>query len=408
MRIIYLHQYFKKPNENGGTRSYDLASSFVKLGHTVEMVTTTSRSPENKRNKWSIESVDGITVHYLYLPYDNSYSFLKRAWVFIQFIYFSTSKLLKIKGDVLLATSTPLTISIPDIIKKIFHRTPYIFEVRDIWPEAVSAIGAINSKLILKLLSKLEFYSYKLSDWIVPLSVDMRKSIVERYPEFESKIKHVIENIAEVNRFGQPVLDNYKLEKSLDKIIGFTPKISVLYAGTFGRVNNIEYVIRLASKVYEKDTSIIFLLLGDGSEKDHLIGLAKSLGIYKKNLFFLAPVSKRELPLIYSQVTVGSSFVASIKELWANSANKFFDTLAAGCPIIINHYGWQAQKIIENEIGYVLNPNLEEVNLEEFIKYLKNRQFLLESGIRSRKVATENYSLDEAVRKYNEILSSVS
>lgn len=406
MKIIYLHQYFKKPDENGGTRSYDLASSFVKLGHTVDMVTTTSVHPNEKNNKWIIEDVDGIKVHYLYLPYDNSFSFLKRGWIFIQFIYYSLSRLLKIKGDIVLATSTPLTIGIPAVLKKIFHDTPFIFEVRDVWPEAVSAIGAINSKLILKILYKLEYYIYKKSEFIVPLSSDMKNSIVSRFPQFEKKIKFVIENIAETSRFSQ----GFEMSENKGKIndlIGFTPQTSILYAGTFGKVNNIEYVIQLAEKIYEKDKTIIFLLLGTGSERNNLIKLAQSLGVFEKNVFFLNPVGKKDLPLIYSEISVGSSFVAPIKELWANSANKFFDTLAAGRPIIINHYGWQAKEISENNIGYVLNPNLNEIDLNDFVSYLKNKQLLAESGLRSRNLAEKKFSLDEAVVKYNLILQDV-
>lgn len=406
MKIIYLHQYFKMPDENGGTRSFDLATSFVKLGYSVDMVTTTSIPPANKVDKWTVKEVEGIKVHYLYLPYDNSFSFFKRVWIFIQFIYYSLSRLLKIKGDIVLATSTPLTIGIPAILKKIFHGTPFIFEVRDVWPEAVAAIGAINNKLILKMLYKLEYYIYNKSEFIVPLSSDMKTSIVSRFPQFEKKIKFVIENISEIKRFSERT-EISKNKGIINDLIGFTPQTSILYAGTFGKVNNIEYVIQLAEKIYEKDKTIVFLLLGAGSERKNLIELAKSIGVFEKNVFFINPIGKKDLPLIYSEVSVGSSFVSPIKELWANSANKFFDTLAAGRPIIINHYGWQAKEIDENNIGYVLNPQLNEIDLNDFVGYLNNKQLLVESGLRSRKLAMEKFSLEEAVKKYNIILQAV-
>src|SRR5690554_5366431 len=162
MKIIYLHQYFKTPNENGGTRSYDLANSFVKEGEHVEVITTTSDSFGFVNGKrWRTEEISCIVVHYLYLPYDNSFSFTKRAWVFFLFLWYSSIRLLKLRGDVVLATSTPLTIGIPALIKKLFHHTPYIFEVRDVWPEAVIAIGAVKNKWLQKLLYRLEKLIYK-------------------------------------------------------------------------------------------------------------------------------------------------------------------------------------------------------------------------------------------------------
>src|SRR5690606_37001088 len=97
-----------------------------------------------------------VTVHYLYLPYDNSFSKLKRSIAFVVFLWYALCKLLRIKADLVLATSTPLTIGIPALLKKLFHGTPYIFEVRDVWPEAVIALGAIRSNLMKKLLYGLE------------------------------------------------------------------------------------------------------------------------------------------------------------------------------------------------------------------------------------------------------------
>ncbi|MFD1166478.1 glycosyltransferase family 4 protein [Sphingobacterium daejeonense] len=406
MRILYLHQYFKKPTENGGTRSYDLATSFLKLGYDVNMITTTSEKKSKNSKRWEVEEVDGIIVHYLYLPYENSFSFLKRIMIFLQFMYFSSIKLLQLKGDMVLATSTPLTIGIPAILKKIIHKTPYIFEVRDVWPEAVVAIGAIKNQIALSALKKLEYVIYKNAKFIVPLSIDMKSSILNRYPEFNFKILEVIENIAEVNRFKPVYHENDLKLLSLENLIGFNPLVSILYAGTFGKVNHIEYVIELAKKVLTQDRNIVFLLLGSGSEKELLIKYANDLGVLNKNLFFLRPVNKDELPILYSQITIGSSFVAPIKELWANSANKFFDTLASGHPILINHLGWQAKKISENGIGYVLPPDINEVDVKSFVSYLNNEDELKLSGIRAREIAEKNYSLAVAVQKYNRIFKN--
>lgn len=403
MKIIYLHQYFKFPDENGGTRSFDLATGFLKSGNNVEMLTSTSDSKYKSNKRWSRIEKHGITVHYIHLEYRNDMNFLQRLIVFFKFLFFSTLKLLSLKGDIVLASSTPLTIGVPAIIKKGLHKTPYIFEVRDIWPEAVIAIGIIKNKLLKQILYFLEYKCYNYSSAIVPLSVDMKKSIISRFPKLTKKPVVIIENISEINRF------QYKFSEKitiLKEKIGFKPRFTILYAGTFGRVNGISYVIDLAIRLYELDPTIVFVLIGNGSEKNVIKEKAYKNNILNKNIFILDPVSKDELPQLYSECDMGSSFVIPIKELWANSANKFFDTLAAARPILINHKGWQKETIIRENIGYVLPVTIKDNSLKEFLLYTQNKTLIKKQQINALKIAKSNYSNDLALKKYNNIFKN--
>lgn len=403
MRLIYLHQYFKFPDETGGTRSYDLATSFVKKGIKVVVVTATSDINHKSKKKWKVLERDGILVNYIYLPYGNHLSYFQRSFVFFKFLWFSTFRLLKLKGDFVLATSTPLTIGIPALFKKWFGKTPYIFEVRDVWPEAVIAIGAIRNKMMQKLLYLLERVVYKNASAVVPLSTDMQKSIVNRYPQFTDKSSVVIENISEINRF-----QNIEDEIDLENITGFKPRFSVLYAGTFGKVNGIDRVIDLAQKTLLIDNRLIYILIGAGAEKENVIQLAKDTGVYGKNVFILDSISKNELPKWYNTVSMGSSFVIDIKELWANSANKFFDTLAAGRPILINHDGWQAKIIKDYNIGFVLPSIISTEEAKRFVEYTLNAGLIQEQRINALSVAKEKYSLERAVEKYMDVFDKIA
>jgi len=402
MKIIYLHQYFKFPNETGGTRSYDLASSFVATGNDVVVVTATSDEKYNTKDRWSVVEREGITINYIYLPYGNHLSYLQRTLVFFKFLWFSTFRLLKLKGEVVLATSTPLTIGIPALVKKWFGKTPYVFEVRDVWPEAVIAIGAIKNKWMQKVLYGLEKLIYKNAEAIVPLSTDMQQSIVSRFPQFKNKTEVVIENIAEVNRF-QKSLDTVDLEG----IVGFKPRFSVLYAGTFGKVNGIPKIIELAEKTLVLDKELVYILIGSGAEKESVIQLAKSKNILNKNVFILDPISKSELPMWYNAVSLGASFVIDIPELWRNSANKFFDTLAAGKPVLINHEGWQADTIRNRNVGYVLAFAITDKSAEEFVKYTQNEQLIKEQNILALELAKEKYSLEVAIQSYLKVFNKI-
>ena len=402
MNIIYLHQYFKFPDERGATRSYDLASSFVAKGNKVTVVTATSDEKYNTKERWSVVEREGIVLNYIYLPYGNHLSYLQRSWGFFKFLWFSALRLLKLKGDVVLATSTPLTIGIPALVKKWLGKTPFIFEVRDVWPEAVIAIGAIKNKFMQKALYALEKLIYKNARAIVPLSVDMQKSIVSRFPQFKDKTDIVIENIAEINRF-QKNINTINVEQ----IIGFKPRFSVLYAGTFGKVNGIHKFVELAEKTYPLDKELVYILMGTGAEKEKVKQLAQDKGVLNKNLFTLEPVSKGELPLWYNAVSMGSSFVIDIPELWANSANKFFDTLAASKPILINHEGWQAKTIRSSNVGYVLPFEITETTAKEFVNYTKNDELINQQSVAALKLATEKFSLEVATENYLKVFKKI-
>lgn len=402
MKILYLHQYFKFPNESGGTRSYDLATSFVKQGHQVVVITATSDEKYKTNKCWCTEEREGMEIHWIFLPYGNDLSYLQRSLVFFKFLWFSSFRLLKIKADLVLATSTPLTIGVPALIKKWFGKTPFVFEVRDVWPEAVIAIGAVKNKWMQKLLYGLEKMIYKNAIAIVPLSTDMQKSIISRYPQFSEKSSIVIENISEVNRFQG---NSEKID--IKRIIGFEPRFSVLYAGTFGRVNGVHKVIELAEISLLLDKELVYILIGSGAEKEKVEQLAIDKGVLNKNVFVLDPVSKGELPLWYNSVSMGSSFVIDIKELWANSANKFFDTLAASKPVLINHEGWQAETIRSRNVGFVLPYEISAEAVENFVEYTQNEGLINEQKKQALNLAREKFSLAKATESYLKVFRKI-
>src|SRR5690606_5440549 len=189
--------------------------------------------------------------------------------IFFKFLWISSIKLLQLNGDIVIATSTPLTIGIPALIKRFFHKTPYIFEVRDVCPEAVIAIGAVRNKFLKKMLFKLEELIYNSASFIVPLSIDMRNSIISRYPQNYLKTNTVIENISEISRFQD---NNLIIE--FDKLLGFNPRFTILYAGTFGRVNSVHKFVDLAEYTINLDPTIVYILVGDGFEKFKIKELA--------------------------------------------------------------------------------------------------------------------------------------
>jgi glycosyltransferase involved in cell wall biosynthesis len=172
-------------------------------------------------------------------------------------------------------------------------------------------------------------------------------------------------------------------------------------------VNGLSYVINLAYEILSIDRTIVFLLVGDGKERDNLISLAKKRGVFDVNLYFYDPISKDELPLLYSSVDMGSSFVIKVPDLWRNSANKYFDTLAAGRPILINYLGWQSDEIDNLNVGYVLPPMLSQKAIADFVDYTRNSSLINQQRLNSHRLAKTHYALELLSSKYISLIQQI-
>lgn len=394
MKLLYIVQYFNFPEGSSGTRAYDLSTSFAKKG--VDVTVITSYSGTKTDPKWKEYRRDGILLYQLNCPYNNKMPFKDRIKAFVYFLKEASKKALKIEYDMILASSTPLTIGVPALIAHFLKKKPYVFEVRDVWPGVPIAMGYFKNKIVRKILYLFEKAIYKNAAAIVPLSSGMDNNIKQRYPNDKSV---VIPNISEITRFKN-------VKKEIEITVDEGKKV-LLYAGTFGNVNGVGYIIDMAAKTLKYDSDLHYYLVGNGKEKDDNVKQAERLGLLNKNVFIFDPVRKNDLPYLYSIATVGSSFVIDIPALWDNSANKFFDTLAAGKPMVINHEGWQADTIREYNCGYVLPPKVNDEAAKKFVEYMNDKDLHEKQRLNSLKLAKENFSLECAVDKYMKIFESI-
>ena len=387
MKLLFITQGFGFPEKAGGTRKYDLATSFVKRGIDVTVITSYAGNQDDPM--WQHYEREGIEFYALNCPYSNYMGTRERMKAFISFMWNSTRKALSLDCDVVLATSTPLSIGFPALVVHSRRHKPYVFEVRDVWPGVPIAMGYFKNALVQKILYGFEKLIYKKATAIVPLSTGMDENIKRRYPNDKSV---VIPNISEINRFAE-------IKKEIDIEVPEGKKV-LLYAGTFGNVNGVGYIIEMAAHTLKYNPDVWYYLVGKGKEKEDNIKQAEALGVLNKNVFIFDPVRKSDLPYLYSIATVGSSFVIDIPALWDNSANKFFDTLAAHRPMVINHEGWQADTIRKHNCGYVLPPKVSDEAAKAFVDYMTNDTLLKEQGENAFMLAKEQYSLEIAVDKY--------
>jgi glycosyltransferase involved in cell wall biosynthesis len=398
MRIIYLHQYFNTPAMPGGTRSYEMARRLVSYGHEVHMVTSV-RDKTRRKPSWQTTNESGIHVHWLPVPYSNKMSYAKRIMAFFRFAFFASRKAASLKGDLVYATSTPLTIAIPAVYASIQQKIPMVFEIRDLWPELPIAVGALKNPLLIQWARYLEKWAYDHSKRIVALSPGMKEGIAKvGYPECSIA---VIPNGCDLDLF---FVSNDQCDVFRQSYDWLGKRPLVVYCGTLGLINGVEYFVRLAKEMIKIAPEIRFLVVGEGREETKIRGLAKNLGVFNKNFFMFSRVAKKDISVVVKSAQIATSFVVDLKEMWNNSANKFFDALAAGTPVAINYQGWQAEILVTSEAGLVLDTQNISKAAQDLLSVLSDEAWLKTASRKARELAEKEFSRDLLAKKLESIL----
>ena len=398
MKIIYLHQYFNTPQMPGGTRSFEMARRLVASGHEVHVITTDRSKPFTRR--WYRTNEHGIQVHWLSVPYKNAMPYRDRIMAFLCYAVHAGLYAGQFEADLVFATSTPLTIALPAIYLAKRRKIPMVFEVRDLWPELPIAVGAIKGPLILPV-QWLERIAYRNSTHIIALSPGMKDGIVRS--GYRSDRVHVIPNSADIEMFSVPEAEGVSFRKKYDWL---QDRPLTVYAGTIGRINGVEYLVKLAKKVQSIDSDIRFLVVGNGREKQKVITLAKKLNVFEKNFFMIPSLPKKDMPKILSAANLVISLFINLPEMWANSANKFFDGLASGTTIAINYDGWQAKLLRETGAGIILDSINLNLAAYQLTACIRNPKKLKDSGKAAGRLATEQFSRDILAKRLEKILSA--
>jgi glycosyltransferase involved in cell wall biosynthesis len=379
---------------NGGIRSYEFAKRLSQSGHEVVVITSDN---EHEFSGWKVEQLDGFEVHWISVKYDNSFGFAKRLGSFFKFIFYASVHICRIKSDKLFVTSTPLTVAIPALIYKLIKRKPYIFEVRDVWPEVPIALKVIKNKWLIKCAYFMEKLAYKYAEHIVALSPDMAKSIKTRSTGIAIT---VIPNAADCHLFNVPIVEDDFLVK-LNVIKSKHPKV-VFYTGAFGMVNNLRSLIKLSSF---SEGDIAFVIIGQGREECELKEYAKELNVLNSTLYFLPSVNKNQLSAVHTIFDMATSTVLPIPELYANSANKVFDAFAAGSPLLINHGGWIKDLIDETGCGLALSNSPTAKDFSILKRFLFDDDLYSSASKASLKLGETDFNRDNLFLKLAKVIN---
>ena len=401
MRIVYLHQYFNTPDMPGGTRSYEMARRLVRAGHTVDMVTS-DRDPQ-ARGGWRMTEESGMRVHWIPVPYSNSMDYPRRILAFLSFSFRAALKAAELGGDLVFATSTPLTIVLPAIYAAKKNGIPMVLEIRDVWPAVPIAVGALKDPFSIAAARWLERFAYKNASRIVALAPGMKDEVAQSgYPTDQIS---VIPNGADLDIFDMP-LDAGRALRNRHDWLGERPLVA--FVGAIGKVNGVDYLARLAAAVRTLDPEIRFAVIGTGREAELVRETARSLGVLDETFFMLGELPKRDAAVWLSACDVATALFTGPRIVWKDAVqNKFFDALAAGKPVINNFDGWQSQVAVEAGAGIILNPKDTDTAARDLVAILRDRIWLAKAGAAAKTLAIERFSRDRLAAQLETVLSEM-
>ncbi len=386
MRILYYHQYFTIPSMAGGTRSYEMSRTFIERGHDVTVVCL--YNPKLSLKKVGLKKyrgkIDGIEIIAYDVPYSNKMGLARRTLSFAEFALRSLSPVLTEKYDLLLASSTPISIALAGIFSKIVKpRKKFVFEVRDLWPDVPIALGVKNPLLTIPMRI-FEWCAYNFSNGCIGLSSEMVEGIKKR----SSRLKPVelIPNLADTETF-KPSPERGIDLKGVNK-----EDFTAMFTGAHGVANGLDKILDMAGVLKKRGIkNIKIILIGDGKMKPELMKRASDEGL--DNVKFFDPMPKIELSKLLAKSGAGLMILKDVPAFYyGTSPNKYFDYLSCGIPIVTNIKGWISDDIAENKCGLSVDANDAGAFADALLFLASSPHACMEMGKRARKTAEEKYS----------------
>lgn len=404
MKVLYFHQHFSTPKGSTGIRSYEMARRLVSDGHEVTMVCgsygggNTGLVGSFRRGRRH-GKVEGINVIEFDLAYSNADGFIKRALLFFLFALRSIGVAMSQKYDVLFATTTPLTAGIPGVFARWLRGKPFVFEVRDLWPELPREMGVIKNPLVLWAMGVLEWVSYRSAHRVIGLSPGIVQGVLRR---------GVSENRVEMvpNGCDFSIFEN---AEGAWRPSGVEARdLLAVFTGTHGMANGLDAVLDAALELHNRGRKDIKIaLVGDGKLKLQLQERAKYEGI--DNVIFHDPINKTKLAALMASADIGLQTLSNVPAFYyGTSPNKFFDYISAGLPVLNNYPGWLAEMIKESGCGYAVPPDSPAAFADALIHAADNRNALMLMGEAARELAHQSFDRNVLAFKFVKCLSKTA
>lgn len=360
MHILFLTDNFPPEVNAPASRTFEHCRQWVKAGHNITVITGTPNFPKGKvfdgyRNYiWQEELMAGIRVIRVWTFITANEGFAKRTLDFLSFMVTSfLASMLVRQVDVVVGTSPQFFTACAAYMTSLFKRIPWIFEVRDIWPESIRVVGAIKKSKLLTFLEKVELFLYRKASAIITVTYASRILLIQRGVD-KQKI-YVVTNGVDISRFFPRAKDSELLQK-----FGLHDKFVAGYIGTHGLAHALDTLLDAAYilKITPDGDRFCFILLGEGANKDALRQRVHAQGL--DNVIFIDSVIKDQVARYWSLLDVSIIHLKKDELFTTVIPSKLFESMAMSIPVLLGVQGESARIVELEDVGLMFEPENPE------------------------------------------------
>jgi glycosyltransferase involved in cell wall biosynthesis len=403
VHVLFLTDNFPPEVNAPASRTFEHCREWVKAGHRVTVITCAPNFPKGKvfdgyRNKlWQRETMEGIEVVRVWSYITANEGFVRRILDYQSYMVSAIVASLFIrKVDVIVGTSPQFFTACAAYVASRLKFRPYIFELRDLWPETIKAVGAMKNARAIELLEKLELFLYRKSAKVISVTKSFKKNLISRGID-GSKIE-IVTNGVDISQFTPRPKD-----EALTKQLGLEGKFVAGYIGTHGLCHGLETLVTAAERL--RGTGIVFLFLGDGARKQFLRDMAAEKKL--DNVVFIDSVPKAEVPRYWSILDVSVIHLQKAELFTTVIPSKLFESMGMGLPVLHGVEGESADIVRDEHAGIPFEPeNVDE--LVAALRRLKENPAELEQFKASCLKGAQNYDRTNLALKMMRILEGVA
>ena len=401
MKILFLSDNFPPEGNAPATRLHEHAQRWVRDGHQVTVITCAPNFPDGKlfagyRNRWrSVEHIDGIRVVRVKTYITANEGFLRRTLDYMSFMLTSfIAGLFEKRPDVVVATSPQFFCAIGGWALAAIRRLPFVFELRDLWPASIVAVGAMRKSFSIRMLEKIELFLYRRASAIIPVTHSFKRDLIERGIDGD-KI-HVVINGVDLDRYA-PMPRDAELAAQYD----LNGRFVVGYLGTHGLAHALSKVLEAAELIRDRK-EIVFFFAGGGAERARVESIVAERGLHNVRLIPRQP--KKMMPRLWSLCDVTLIPLRNTPVFSTVIPSKLFEAMGMGVPVVMSLPTGEATQIVESTgCGITVLPEDHESLAKALINLVEIPNQLCQMR-QAAIAAAPSYSRDTQARIMTEVL----
>lgn len=410
MRIVFLCHYYPPEVNAPASRTSEHCARWAAAGHEVTVVTCVPNCPDGvvfggykNRLRSQHEVMDGVNVVRVWSYVAPNAGTLRRIANYLSYMVSAIwASLWLPRPDVVIATSPQFFCGWAGVWVSRFKRRPFVLEIRDIWPESITAVGAMKKGVATRFLEWLERRMYRAADQIVTVGTGYSQSVTTKADVGDRTT--VIMNGVDLKRF-EPV-DPHSVDE-LRRDWGLGDRFVCSYVGTIGMAHGLEVIIEAAAQLKQRQRNdVVFFVVGDGARRNELQQMALGRGV--SDMIVFTGRQPRELMPVVLDASNACLVHLRASELFGTVVpSKIFETMAMERPILMGVRGEALQIVLDAEAGLAIEPESADDLVAALDRLAGDRQLGRTMGVNGRKYVASHFSRDRLANKYLELLEDV-